>query len=145
MSSHQQILDLMTTYCLRIDSGDLESFVELFDEAEWEWEGIALYRGKEELRKGTSGVILYEDGTPRTRHVYSNVLLEIDEQAGTATGQSYVTVWQQTEGFPLQAIFSGRYVDEFERRDGSWRFRSRRIRDPLFGDLSKHQSSARPV
>ena len=83
-------------------------------------------------------VILYEDGTPRTRHVTSNVLLQIDETAGTATGQCYVTVLQHTDELPLQVVFSGHYFDEFERVDGTWRFKSRRIRRPLLGDLSQH-------
>ena len=49
-------------------------------------------------------VIVYPDGTPRTKHVVTNPIIEVDDDAGTATCRSYYTVLQQTDGFPLQLI-----------------------------------------
>ena len=95
--------------------------------------------GKEDMLKNVvANVRLYEDGTPKTKHVVSNVELNIDEVSGTATAQSYVTLFQQTDTFPLQAIFSGHYFDDFEHVDGDWRFMKRVIRHVLVGDLSSH-------
>jgi hypothetical protein len=45
---------------------------------------------------------------------------------------------QQTPELPLQVIITGRYHDDFERVDGSWRFTRRRMILEQFGDLSHH-------
>jgi 3-phenylpropionate/cinnamic acid dioxygenase small subunit len=83
-------------------------------------------------------VKLHADGTPRTKHVTTNVIVEIDEAAGTATARSYFTVFQQTAAVPLQAIVAGRYHDRFARAAGGWRFTERLIYMDLVGDLHDH-------
>ena len=138
MSSREEILHLMNIYGFTIDTGDLDGFAELFTHGEWGMEGGEPFVGKEHFLQGLSNVIIYEDGTPRTKHVTANVDLDIDEESGTATSQSYVTVFQQTETFPLQAIFSGHYLDDFERVDGTWRFKKRHIKHQLVGNMSAH-------
>ena len=138
MSAREEITHLMNLYCFALDTGDLDGFADLFENGEWTMEGFTPKRGKQDLLHVTSNVILYEDGTPKTKHITANVDLEINEGAGTAKCQCYVTVLQQTENFPLQTIFSGHYFDEFERVDGGWRFAKRIIRNMLAGDLSAH-------
>ena len=83
-------------------------------------------------------LIVYEDGTPRTKHLTTNLIVDADEGTGRAAARSYVTVFQARPGLALQAIMSGRYQDRFERRDGHWRFTERRVRIDLVGDLSGH-------
>ena len=138
MSSREEILHLMNVYGFTIDTGDLDAFAGLFEHGEWGMEGAEPFRGKQEFLDALDNVIIYEDGTPRTKHVTANVDLEIDENAGTAKSQCYVTVFQQTDAFPLQAIFSGHYFDEFERVNGNWRFKKRHIKYQLVGDMSAH-------
>jgi 3-phenylpropionate/cinnamic acid dioxygenase small subunit len=87
-------------------------------------------------------LLTYPDGTPRTRHVTTNLIIEADEDAGTAASRSYFTVFQQVGDFPLQAVASGRYRDRFERRDGAWRFASREVSTDLVGDVSHHVKAA---
>lgn len=145
MSSRDEIIHLMNRYGFTIDTGDLDGFTDLFEHGEWTAEGAKPNFGKQELLDTLSGVIIYEDGTPRTKHLTANVDLEIDEQAGTAKSQCYVTVLQQTDDFPLQAIFSGHYFDDFERVDGKWRFKRRFIRHQLVGDMSAHLSDPAAV
>jgi 3-phenylpropionate/cinnamic acid dioxygenase small subunit len=95
--------------------------------------------GREAIEKLLNdSVIVYDDGTPRTKHLTTNVAIEVDEGAGTAVSRSYFTALQQTPGFALQAIVSGRYNDRFERRDGQWRFVERRVQSDLVGDVSRH-------
>src|ERR1700722_3446836 len=43
-------------------------------------------------------MILYADGTPRTRHLVTNTIIEVDESAGRATARSYNTTLQQVPG-----------------------------------------------
>ena len=87
----------------------------------------------------TSTTRRYEDGTPRTKHVTTNCIVEVDEDAGTGTCRSYFTVFQAVPALPLQAIVAGRYHDRFVREDGSWRFAERRFFIDLVGDVSQHQ------
>ena len=75
---------------------------------------------------------------PRTKHVTTNVIVEFQSD-DAATARSYYTVLQQVGDTPLQVIIAGRYHDEFERVDGTWRFceRDYTLVD-LVGDLSRH-------
>ena len=139
MTTRVAILKLINSYSFTLDSGDLDGFLDLFAHGEWTFDQGRPNRGRQELFDNVvSRVILYQDGTPRTRHVSTNVDIEIDEQTGRATCQRYVTVFQQTDELPLQVIYSGHYHDEFIRRNGAWHFSSCTIRNPLFGDLSHH-------
>ena len=85
-----------------------------------------------------SATRLYADGTPRTRHVTTNVAVQVDETAGTATSHAYYTVFQQTEALSLQPIIAGHYHDSFHRVDDAWWFDTRVMFVDLTGDLSHH-------
>lgn len=138
MNDREEILHLMNKYCFAVDTGDLEGFAGLFEHGQWSMEGVQPRVGKQAVLDFLKGLRIYPDGTPRTRHVMTNVDINIDRENGTATGQCYVTVFQQTDDFPLQPVFSGHYFDAFERADGVWRFASRSIRSTLVGDMSAH-------
>ena len=139
---HEEILALMHRYTYLIDRGNLEGFAGLFESGEWGAEGDTLLTGSEMLEMLRREVILYPDGTPRTRHVVTNIELDVDEEHGVAKGQSYITLFQQTDDFQLQAIFSGEYHDEFVRENDVWRFARRIIKHPMMGDQSRHMRSA---
>ncbi len=139
MSDRDQILSLLNKYSHTVDGGDIDGFVALFEKGEWYVEGSTPNRGSKEIYDNVlSKVIIYKCGTPRTRHVNTNIELSIDESAGTAKGQRYVTVLQQTDSLPLQPIFSGHYFDEFVKEDGKWRFAKTIIHRPMVGDMSQH-------
>ena len=81
------------------------------------------------------------DGIPHSKHVMTNVQIDVGPSGNSATAQSYITVFQALPpDFPLQAIFIGHYHDVFEQLDGDWRFRSREISPDLIGDLSRHRA-----
>ncbi len=80
----------------------------------------------------------YPDGTLRTKHVTTNVRITVDEEIGTAQGESYFTVVQATERLPLQVIMAGRYSDRFRRVEGKWWFEERFVHTDLIGDMSGH-------
>jgi len=141
MPGHIAVANLVYTYAERIDLGDFAGVAELFEHAE------ITAVGNDEHHSGTDAAQkLYEkttrryddNGTPHTKHVTTNLILEIDEEAGTGTCRSYFTVLQQTANLSLQPIISGRYHDRFERVDGVWRFTHRHIISELIGDLSQH-------
>ena len=141
MTARNDIHSLMSQYCFTIDTGDMEAWAQLFEYGEWGLEGGTIFVGKSEVLKATENVRIYPDGTPRTKHTTSNIDLEIDEGTGKARSQCYVTVFQQTDEFPLQPIFSGHYFDEFEIIQDAWRFKKRLIRYPLVGDMRAHLAS----
>ena len=132
MSAQHAIAALMNAYCTAIDQGDLKTFGQLFRQAKW------LVEGAMPGPESGDNLILYADGTPRTKHVITNIQIDVDETDEFATGHSYVTVYQQTASHPLRVIFAGEYFDEFTKDSGTWRFQQRDIRHPLFGDLSAH-------
>ena len=83
-----------------------------------------------------STVVTYADGTPRTRHVTTNPIIELD--GDVARVRSVYTVLQQVEGSAVQPIISGRYHDTLRRINGRWRFTERCFLVDLVGDLSRH-------
>lgn len=139
-SSAVEIANLLYRYAELIDSGDLPATAALFRHAEVKTSVSATLLSEADLLAlWREHVKIHACGTPRTKHLVTNPIIEIDEQAGTATSRSYYTVYQAAEGFPLQLIASGRYHDRFERVDGRWRFsfRDYSMLD-LFGDVREH-------
>ncbi|MDQ1519596.1 MAG: hypothetical protein QOI55_669 [Actinomycetota bacterium] len=134
-----EITALIHEYAFRIDAGDLDGVAELFEHAEL---GSSVrperMRGTEQARSNYRGVILYDDGTPRTMHCITNVTVHVDSGGSTASARSYFTVLQSVDGFALQPIIAGQYRDRFERAGSAWRFSERIIHPDLIGDLSHH-------
>jgi 3-phenylpropionate/cinnamic acid dioxygenase small subunit len=137
-SSHRAIENLIATYAELVDDGDFAGVGILLADATFTG-GAGAVSGRDAIEKMLrDSLIVYDDGTPRTKHVTTNVTIEVDEAAGTAVSRSYFTVLQALRDLPLQPIVSGRYQDRFERRDGQWRFAERHVRTDLVGDVSRH-------
>ena len=141
-SSYRAIERLISTYAELVDDGDFAAVGRLLADATFTG-GAGEVRGGDAIEKMLrDNVIVYDDGTPRTRHVTTNLAIELDEEAGTALSRAYFTALQALPDLPLQPIVSGRYYDRFERRDGQWRFVERRVRTDLVGDVSHHLRSS---
>jgi len=128
-------------YADRVDAGDFAGLAELFRDA--------TYKGGGPDAPGVVGadavlaiqermIRRYPDGTPRTKHVTTNLVIDADEVHGTATARSYFTVLQQVDDHPLEIVIAGRYHDQFACRDGTWHLTERIIYCDLIGDLSRH-------
>lgn len=125
MNSAVEIMNLLSTYALYMDRGRLDDAAALFEDAV-----IITRQGEQTDAAGLralweKSVRIYPDGTPRTKHVITNPIMEIDEEAGTALVRTYYTVLQATPDLPLQVIGAGRYRDEFTRTNGRWHFSKR--------------------
>jgi hypothetical protein len=137
-SSFRAIENLMAAYAELVDCGDFAGAGTLLSAATFTGGGPSV-RGAaaiETMLRNT--VILYDDGTPKTKHLSTNISIEVDEDARTGTARSYFTVLQSLPGLRLQPIASGRYHDRFERHDGEWVFAERRVSIDLLGDVSHH-------
>ena len=137
---HIAIANLVYRYAELIDTGDFDGVGELFADAVVSAQGSDVqWRGTREVTDMyVNSTRRYEDGTPRTKHVTTNLVIEVDDTRERATCRSYFTVFQQTDVLPLQPIIAGRYHDRFERVDGTWRFAHRHMITDLVGDLSQH-------
>lgn len=141
MSNHAlQITNLLYRYAELMDSGDLPAVAALFRHARVKaGESGELLDEAGMLALWRRHVKIHPCGTPRTKHVITNPILEINETEDRAICRSYYTVLQATDTLPLQVVGAGRYHDEFERVDGVWRFsfRDYTLFD-LQGDLRDH-------
>ena len=141
VSGHVAVPNLIYRYAELIDSGDFAGVGDLFADAVIEVQETGMeYTGREQVQAMYQDwVRIYPDnGTPHTKHVTTNLILGVDDEAGRATCGSYVTVFQSTAELSLQPILSGRYHDTFVRADGEWRFERRRMTNEYLGDLSQH-------
>jgi 3-phenylpropionate/cinnamic acid dioxygenase small subunit len=137
------IENLIATYAELVDSGDFAGLGALLADATFTGSGVPVSGADAIEQMFRTMLIVYDDGTPRTKHVTTNIIIDAAEQAGTAVARSYVTVFQARPGLALQAIMSGRYHDRFQRRDDHWHFTERRVLIDLTGDLSGHLHQAR--
>jgi 3-phenylpropionate/cinnamic acid dioxygenase small subunit len=135
-----EIEALLFRYAALIDAGDFAGVGELFAHGR-----ITTDDGQVVAEGAAAVVALYEattkrhaDGTPRTHHVTTNVIVEVAPDGRSATARSAFTVLQQTDEVALQPVVAGRYRDRFEFADGQWRFTERCMRPQLFGDLHDH-------
>jgi hypothetical protein len=86
----------------------------------------------------------YADGTPRTQHVITNLIVERASTSGADRpprwrARSCFTVLQATDDLALTPIITGRYRDLVEERDdGTWAFVERCMVPLLSGNLDQH-------
>jgi len=141
-ASADEIRDLMFEYCWLLDRGEIDAVGELMEHATVYGEGGLVLHGKDEIAGMFRDRAIMYDGIPRSKHLCTNVILDIDEDAGRATARSVYVAQQEAPGFPLQAYIAGRYRDTFERVDGAWRFAERVYIVDLLGDMSAHHRPA---
>jgi len=141
MEDCRQIENLIYSYAEHIDNGDLEGVAALFRDAE------IVSTVHNSRREGFDEVLqmyrlscrLYEStGTPLTKHLTTNVIIDLEENSEAAAARSYYTVIQATESLPLQPIICGRYKDSFRKVAGKWQFARREMFVDLIGDCSAH-------
>jgi hypothetical protein len=142
-SSYRAIENLIASYAALADDGDFAGLATLLSDATLIGGGVTV-SGRDSIEKTLHDmVIVYRDGTPRTKHVTTNIAIEVDETAGTAVARSYFTVLQALPDLALQPIVAGTYQDRFERHDGRWRFAERQVHADLVGDVSRHLRRAK--
>ena len=142
-SDERESENLLYTYAKRLDAGDFAGVADLFAH------GRILPgpdSGAEESVVGRAGVLamyetatrLHADGTPRSHHVTTNALVEVNPDGEQAQASSYFTVLQQTDSLPLQVVITGQYEDTFHKIEGRWAFATRTMHVKLLGDLHEH-------
>ena len=144
MTDHDAIAALVYMYADRIDAGDLDGVARLFTHGAYGMAGGPPLRGAAAVRTALD-IIKLHGGSPRTKHVTTNLVIESDASSGTATARSYFTVLQATDALPLQVILAGRYHDRFAHMTGAWHFTERLIHIDLAGELREHLRGRLPT
>jgi ketosteroid isomerase-like protein len=125
VSSERAIENLIASYAFLNDDADVAGLGELFADAVCTLDGTTA-RGSHEVETLARTIInVGEDGRSTTSHEITNIMLDIDEVAGTAVGRAYWTLYQAVSGTPRQPVLAGRYLDRFQRDNGQWRFAER--------------------
>ena len=134
------VTNLLYRYAELIDAGDYEGIGEHLQYA------VITTDGSDQEISGAEAVAgmyhastrKYGNGTPLTKHVITNPIVEVADDGLTATVRSYYTVFQKAPDTPLQPIINGHYRDEFAKVDGEWRYTRRHMGVDYLGDLSRH-------
>jgi len=119
------IPNLLHRYAELLDAGDFGGVARMFDHGHMVVEGQEI-KGADALEAMMRSYIqVYADGTPKTRHVVSNAIIDLDADRRAASCRSLWTLFQATPDLPLQVIGGGRYHDRFAVIDGAWHFARR--------------------
>ena len=138
MSDREQILELIYRYAELIDAGDFDGVGELLDRAAFGGPRTPTATGARQI----AGIFAIttkrfpETGTPRTRHLVLNPIVEIE--GDTAAARSTFCVVQATDRVALAPIVVGRYYDRFARDPGGWYFTERIADVEMAGDTTDH-------
>ena len=122
--SERAIKALLFCYAELQDTGDFDGVGELFAHGIFR-RGDGVEMTGAELTAHRNRANVSHGGSPGTKHLTTNITIDVDEAAGTATSHAYYTVLLGTADMAPQVIASGRYDDTFDRVDGQWRFRYR--------------------
>ena len=139
MADRDDITALVHRYGALLDAGDIDGVVALFSRATWRSAATGtVLRTPEEIRGVYEGIVMH-DGSPRTRHLMTNVVVEIDDGADEATGHSTYTVLQSVgPGDPIEIVVVGRYEDHYARGADGWHLTDRLFFVDLQADTSRH-------
>lgn len=142
LAAESAIHRLHATYIHCLDSGDFAGVAEVLQHAVIHVLGNEASSVEGLLGFFEAGLQVHADGTPRTWHSITNVLVDVAPLGHKASSESYYTVHQQLDGFALQPICAGKYLDRFELHDGEWRFTRREVTLRFAGDLQHHVKGA---
>lgn len=120
----ETIRQLIYRYSFYVDRREFDLLGDLLADATfrltWEKEGVETgeINGKAEIEAWYGNHL--KDRRP-SRHVITNIVIDVAEDGETATAEGYVT----STGYdpePPPVLLSGHYEDRFAKIDGEWRF-----------------------
>jgi gamma-hexachlorocyclohexane dehydrochlorinase len=133
LESRTALRDLVTEYCVGFDTRDLERFMRIWHaDAVWEiGPPFGTFSGAEGIRRAVRDVLL--PAWRETHHLASNLRVEFRD-ADHAHGSCNVDCMGATPDDVVQMI-SASYVDDFERRAGSWKIARRVVTIHYFNPI----------
>jgi 3-phenylpropionate/cinnamic acid dioxygenase small subunit len=139
VADRDDITALVHHYGELLDAGDIDGVVALFSRATWRSAATGAVLSTPEEIRGVYENIAMHDGSPRTRHLMTNVVIEMDDGADVAAGRSTYTVLQSVgAGDPIEIVVVGRYEDRYARGPDGWHLTDRLFLVDLQADTSRH-------
>src|SRR5262245_47399112 len=137
MSDVTEIAKLVNSYGLLLDQGDIDGVVALFQHSTWRGDvNRPVLRGSAEVRPVYER-LLAALGSLRTKHLLTNLTVQIDASFTSASSHCYWTVLQNAEpGAAIDITLAGQYTDRLEKVGGKWRFADRLTTTDLFGQAT---------
>jgi hypothetical protein len=133
LQSRAEIMDVMALYCHATDRRNWKLMEFVFHEdAKW---SLASLQGQTWRESLAVGIKLFERHILATSHQLGNVLMRID--GDVAITEAYCTAYHRVRadappggpfggvGYEYDLVGGLRYVDRFERRNGTWRIAER--------------------
>jgi ketosteroid isomerase-like protein len=123
------ISNLVAHYAEAVADCDPDRVAELFRYGEVSAQGSpVVFRGSDEVRRAYQAVVATgADQGSSLHNITTNLIIDIDDVAGTATCSSMFTLFQTIPGAGLAPVMAGRYCDRFVRLDSQWHFTHRHI------------------
>jgi hypothetical protein len=145
LMAHREIEQKIYRMGYALENGDFEQVGELLRFATFGADrlGRRIMSGKQAIRDQYRRTnITYPEHGRATREMYTNVLIEIDLDAGTAKSTTAYTVAQQTPDGKsrFELLVAGRYEDEWALIDGVWHWTDRYIMVQFKNDLDRHMT-----
>jgi hypothetical protein len=145
LEAHRQIEQKIYRMGYALENGDFELVGELLRHATFGADrlGRKIMKGRDAIRdQYTRTNITYPGQGRATREMYTNVLIEIDLDAGTARSKTAYTVAQQIPGVGsrFELLVAGRYEDEWAVVEGEWAWTDRFIVVQFKNDLDRHMA-----
>jgi len=138
-------------YAEAIDAGELERLHGLLAACTLTLPDGTTLKGGQAVAEHYAGLVIFYDddeqpvdygqGTPRTKHVMSNLQLDFAADLSAVDVRSYFTVYQGLGGHNA-IIAGGRYVDAFNYTMHGWQMVSRTLHLDHAGDMSRHTRRA---
>ncbi len=119
----QALAELVLRYCRGIDRRDYALVRSLYHDDAIDDHGHMFYGGADDYVAWLPSIL---NGFECTVHSLSNMLFRID--GDRAEGELYATAYHRTPPAPSREIVvGGRYLDQYSRRDGVWKFQHRAL------------------
>lgn len=113
----QEIHDALLRYCRGIDRCDEELIRSAYHQDSIDSRGDRVANGWEFAQKVVEGM---RAQSVRTSHCLTNVLIDIEGDAGYAESYLFSYIWRGAAPNETLTLLAGRYLDTFAQRDGTW-------------------------
>lgn len=138
----EAIQALCFRYTFALDDGDFAEVGRLLGRGVLRpaMPGVAAepYRGAAEIEGFYRDQVITYRGSPRTRHLITNQLIEVEEPAGTARSRCYFTVLQRAPGHDYEIVVGGQYFDVFALSGEGWHFTEKTIQVDHLNRIERH-------
>lgn len=129
--------ELVVTYCHGIDRQDLKLVRSLYWDDAIDDHGPMFYGNPDEYVAWLPSMLKNWDGTA---HVVHNSLYLVD--GDNAEGEVWMTAYHRTADKKREIIAHGRYIDQYQKRDGVWKFYRRSL---ALDWMDEHEIPERPA